>query len=739
MVPLTGYVDRLSARPGDTLAFKVSSAASEPVSARLVRVISADPNPAGLGIREVDLAGRFTATFPSRVQAVHLGSYAEVEAVDPIAALTSVTVVATIWPTTPGRGEQGLISRIGSAGAGFALGLAADGSAEVLIGKAGGEFERVATGTPLEPRAWAVVWASFDAASGELAVGQAPYGRLDEAFVGRSKIAGGRSSLQDRSPLIIAAYAVRPSRGHYNGKIERPAVFDRALGAADIARYVTQQPVAGLVALWDFSREMATRRIIDVGPYGLHGALVNLPARAMTGANWTGREMCWRHAGEQYGAIHFHDDDIQDCGWETDFTFTVPADLRSGIYAMRLRSGAHEDTIPFFVCPPKGRTTADLLIVIPTFTYIVYANHARPDFGPTWRKRWDAWKCNPWNPAEHRDYGLSTYNFHSDGSGIAYSSSLRPVLNWRSGYITYAHERGVSGLRHFQADSHLWAWAEAKGIAFDVLTDQELHEDGVAALKPYRAVLTCSHPEYHTEESLDAYVAYRDQGGRLVYLGGNGFYWRVALSKHWPGAIEIRRAEGGIRAWAAEPGEYYHAFDGAYGGLWRRNGRPPQKLAGVGFTAQGQFEGSYYRRRPDAENPRAAWMLAGVADDRIGDFGFSGGGAAGFELDRADKRLGTPEHALVVASSEGHRQEIWVLVHEEQLTHITTLPGEPIPSLIRADMTFFEAPKGGAVFSTGSITFCGSLPWNGFDNNVSRLLENVVRRFLDPKPFEIPA
>jgi N,N-dimethylformamidase len=33
------------------------------------------------------------------------------------------------------------------------------------------------------------------------------------------------------------------------------------------------------------------------------------------------------------------------------------------------------------------------------------------------------------------------------------------------------------------------------------------------------------------------------------------------------------------------------------------------------------------------------------------------------------------------------------------------------------------------VFSVGSITFCGALPVNGFDNDVSRILDNVVRRF----------
>ena len=47
-----------------------------------------------------------------------------------------------------------------------------------------------------------------------------------------------------------------------------------------------------------------------------------------------------------------------------------------------------------------------------------------------------------------------------------------------------------------------------------------------------------------------------------MYLGGNGFYWRIAFDPELPHVIEVRRAEGGIRTWAAEPGEYYHSFTG---------------------------------------------------------------------------------------------------------------------------------------------------------------------------------
>ncbi|HRD78103.1 MAG TPA: N,N-dimethylformamidase large subunit, partial [Hyphomicrobiaceae bacterium] len=552
----------------------------------------------------------------------------------------------------------------------------------------------------------------------------------------------------DGPVMRIAASGGAEARHHFNGKIEAPALFARGLTDTEIDDMAAGRVPAGLVAAWDFSRDVSSMRIVDTGPAKLDGHLVNLPTRAMAGATWSGREMCWRHAPAEYAAIHFHDDDIYDCGWSTDFTWTVPTGTRSGNYAVRLKAGDAEENIPFFVVPEKGKRTADVVVLVSTFTYTVYHNHTRPEWNtnPAWREAWQsqakAWGAYPHNPGANREYGLSTYNYHTDGSGIAYASWLRPMLTVRSGYITYPDEsvRG-SGLRHMPADTHLTAWLEAKGIAYDVITDLELDEEGIDVLRPYRVVMTGSHPEYHTPRMLDALSAYRDGGGRLMYMGGNGFYWKIARSKHLPAAIEIRRAEGGIRAWAAEVGEYYNAFDGEYGGMWRRNGRPPQNLVGVGFTAQGNFVGSHYRVKAAArKNPRVAWMLAGVDGETIGGFGLSGHGAAGFELDRADKRLGTPEHAVIIASSEGHKPEApWVLVPEEQLTHLVTWSGEPAPDLIRADMTFFETPNNGAVFSTGSITYCGSLPANGYDNPISRLTENVLRRFLEAgQAFEIP-
>ena len=748
MLPVAAYADRLSVRPGEDIAFKVSSQVDGDYEARLVRIVCGDANPKGPGLVEEPVAAAFEGRYRGRSQPVHQGSYVAIAKGADLSGTDGVTFVATVWPTTPGDGKrQGVLSAFDpTTRVGFALAIGEDGSAEARLGSTRGK-----TRGPPGGREWGRSWESRDGARRKLMVGQGRLvrGRLQGRWShAEAEIEPGSAALPPLTmPWTIGALGGHPVRGHFNGKIEAPAVFGRAVAPDGIEAALDAGSTAGgLLARWDFARDFDTVRVTDIGPRGLHGTLVNLPARAMTGATWTGREMCFRHAPAEYGAIHFHADDLYDCGWETDFTWTVPAGTRWGVYAVRLKAGDKEDNVPFFVLPPKGKRTADICVLMSTYTYTVYHNHARPEARTQWwRELWETqaaeWGAYRANAFDHPEYGWSTYNYHTDGSGICHATWLRPMLTMRSGYITYPDEkiRG-SGLRHFPADTHLIAWLEAKGYAYDVITDEELDREGVELLRPYRVVMTGSHPEYHTPAMLDALEAYRDGGGRFMYLGGNGFYWKVARHKELPAAIEIRRGEGGIRAWAAEAGEDYNAFDGEDGGLWRRNGRPPQNLCGVGFTAQGNFVGNHYRVLPEARGSRAAWILEGVTGETFGGYGLSGHGAAGFELDRTDIRLGTPLHAVVLARSEGHEPEApWVLVPEEQLTHLTTIPGKKPAELIHADLTFFEAPNDGAVFSTGSITFCGSLPHNNFENDCSRIIKNVLDRFLDPAAkFPVP-
>ncbi len=90
-------------------------------------------------------------------------------------------------------------------------------------------------------------------------------------------------------------------------------------------------------------------------------------------------------------------------------------------------------------------------------------------------------------------------------------------------------------------------------------------------------------------------------------------------------------------------------------------------------------------------------------------------------------RMSALPHALLLASSEGH-SENYPHVVEEVMFPFPGMDGTQDPQ-VRADIVYFATPNDGAVFSTGSISWCGSLPHNGYDNNVSRITANVLRAF----------
>ena len=317
----------------------------------------------------------------------------------------------------------------------------------------------------------------------------------------------------------------------------------------------------------------------------------------------------------------------------------------------------------------------------------------------------------------------------ADGSGRCMSSMHRPLYTMRPG----AQEEWIDSPHQLPADLHLVDWLEEKGFAYEVLTDHDLHAEGVDALRPYVAVLSGTHAEYWTGPMLDALDAYQQRGGRFVYLSGNGLYWVTAISED--GVIaEVRRAHG-TRAWSALPGESSISLTGEPGDMWRSRGRPPQRYVGVGFAAQGFDVGRPYRRSEASRDPRAAFIFEGVSDEVVGDLPalVCREGAASFEIDRVDHDLGTPAHALVLASATGFSDSYQAAV--EDADAMAPCHGGSVDENVRADMVFYETPNQGAVFSASAIGFCSTLSANGYNNNISRILENVVQAFSCPGPL----
>lgn len=724
---ILAYADRISAAPGETIAFKASCHGVSTYESAIVQLLSPASGPDDAGFREREVQDTH-ATHAGRVQKIHPGSFVKVPAGLELPA--SFTIELHAWPTTPGRQEQALFANwSASDNSGFLLHTSTSGALALTLGD-GRTMATVATGKPLAPLQWYRLVASFDAERRHVRLIQEPISRHGFSAEKRAVVEQSVDVAPPRTvrPLLLAA-SQRTGEGsvakvhmHYNGKIEQPLVRP-GIVVDDVHDHA-----AAPIALWDFARETPTRNIVDVSGNGHDGIVVNQPARAMKGHRWDGSSHDWRQAPDHYGAIHFHDDDLDDAGWETDFVFEVPTGLKSGVYAARLRGGGEETYVPFFVRPGRDTERAPIVFLAPTATYTVYCNNKARFFSPG--TELIRGRILDFDRADlqllYYPLGLSTYCVHTDGSGVCYGSRLRPVTNFRP----------KGRLWNFSEDLFIIDWLERSGIAYDVITDDDLHREGLSLLEPYRTVVTGTHPEYATIEMIDALEAYLGRGGRLMYMGGNGFYWRIAYSPDDPGIIEMRRAEDGTRAWDAEPGEYRMGFTGELGGLWRRQGRPPNMLVGVGFAAQGFDSSVPYRRKAASRDPRASFVFEGVRSEVLGDFGKAGGGAAGEEVDCFDVRLGSPRHGLVLASSENH-SPIFQPANDMILVPHGAIGGQHNPA-IRADMVFFECPNGGAVFSTGSIAYAASLSHNSYDNDIARLTDNVLTRFVDPKPFVMP-
>jgi N,N-dimethylformamidase beta subunit-like, C-terminal len=701
---IVGYCEPLSLRAGERIALHSSSHVPGPAALDVVRLVCGDPTRSGPGFEERPVDTAIEAEVELVEQPLTTGSWGEID-LGGLRPGEHVVVGAHLLATRPHLAQTAWAVLDGHGHVVVAVGV--DGGRLVVTAAGGASAVRA---RPIEPGRWYRVEATISIAGSDVTA----------SIMATTSRSPARDLLE---PDRVAATTVALPAG-WDGAIGRLLLgrdpsgshFDGRLGGLSL-------DVDGEIRRWDLSQAMDTRAIVEVGGLGPDGTLHQLPARAVTGPRWDGSVQAWTVDPSHYDAVHFHADDLYDAGWEPTASLELPPDLPSGIYAFRVRAPHGEDRVPFVVRPARGAPTAAVALLVPTCTYLAYANHRQLIDGTDFIAARRRLRPEHEYVRAHPEVGRSHYEEHADRSGVMFSSRRRPVLNLRPGADGW----------NFTPDTDLDAFLTHTSSGHDVIADEDVHVDGVAALEPYRVVVTGTHPEYWSTAMLDALTAWQQRGGRLMYLGGNGLYWRVAFSEHWPGAMELRRAEDGVRNWQTGPGESYHAFGGEYGGLWRRLGRAPNELVGVGFAAQGFERATHYRVADGARESRAAWILDGVDGDLIGTSGL-GGGAAGQEIDRYDVTLGSPRHAVVLASATEFGPDM--LRTKEEFGGSIAFP-TPDP-FVRADMVFFESPGGGAVFSVGSISWFGALARDGYDNDVARITTNVLRRFADPRPFAVP-
>ena len=551
----------------------VHSAGGAPWSARLVGFEArADGE-----IDTVDLGIEAVSAAPGVAQRIDAGSCVVIDAgpgaYDPAAG---VCCELRIWCRRAPRREATLMGRWHDADrAGFALALRPDMRLIWRLGDGSREWE-LAADEPLEVGAWHAAQAEWEPDGGRASVrstvlasggnvhGYVHLGASERAVRADAQVAPVPPAA---CPLVVGAHVAldtegrRRFGGHFTGKVDGPSI---AIGGE-------------LTGAWDLGAGGGVGgapgdRVPDLTGQGPDAKLRNCPARCVTGAAWSGRETDYRVAPAEYAALHLHEHDLADAEWEPGLVWGVPTDLPSGVYGMQLRSERGDDCIPFVVRPWRSGPRAPIALVLPTATYMAYANdHMAVDAAgaelalahvPVLE---DAHRFL----AEHREYGLALYDQHVDGSAVMYSSRRRPVLSMRHSFCSSSSGR-TWGLK---ADLQLVDWLTRSGYAFDVVTDEDVDREGAALLEPYAAVLTGAHPEYVSTRMADAFEGYVSTGGRMLYLGGNGFWWVTAFHPKQPHLIEVRRGEGGAQ-WDVAPGSLATASRGSLVGSGASAGDP---------------------------------------------------------------------------------------------------------------------------------------------------------------------
>lgn len=676
-LPLTkrmlGYCEPQSASPGDRVGFHVSCTGDVgSYRASLVRMWCGDPKPEGPALRVEEVPSDVEGTYDAVHHPTVPGSHVLVPGVGDVLPVGEVTARILVRPTLRREEPQALVSVgdpwAGDGATGFALVLLPDGT-PALVTPDG----TAPVGDPVPLHAWTTVSATFTA----------------------TPVPG--------APLLVGAALRASGRTHHvAGMVEAPTLL-----VGD-----------GVLAAWDLApRAVDSWTVTDTGPHGLHGTIHNLARRGVRGAAWDGAATDWRDAPEQFAALHLYPDALEDCRWPVAFTLTVP-DVPSGFYAVRLeaRDGSGEvEWIPLFVRPPRGTRTSEIALLVPTATYAAYQCS----------RFW--WEDPIQEMAQDRlvelcaeeqvlvtmpELSLSCYDRYLDGTAVMFSSRRRPNPFLRPGH-------GRAEL--YSSDLYLVDWLRHEGIDVDVITDDDLHHEGRTLIDGYRVLLTGTHPEYQSVAIWDAIAGWIDEGGRMMYLGGNGFFTNVGFSSERPWIMEDRGTLISLLDPEVKAFEAVQAVDGEPGLYFKELGRAPGTLLGVDFVTMG-FDRAYPIVRTEAsDDPALAWVFDGVPGRFIGGRGLLGGGAIGQEWDNA--RYTAEDPRVVVLGTTADTSLVPAVLGSERPYH--------------GDVVLF-ARGAGVVFSTGSMSWCGALGVDGYGGDVAAVTRNVLRTFVSPDPVPLP-
>jgi N,N-dimethylformamidase len=366
----------------------------------------------------------------------------------------------------------------------------------------------------------------------------------------------------------------------------------------------------------------------------------------------------------------------------------VAGPARSGLYYFRASTESGlQFAFPWVVAPAKPQAT--VAVLASNITWNAYNN-----FGG--RSNYIHADGFPPTPTVNARAELKRYN---DTGHFTWSADDYPPLSFDRpepfNHIAFGERiadpiEGRQACHLAPAEWRLLGWLEREGFPYDYYAETQL-DAGVLDLAAYRVLVSPVHPEYWTRRMYDRVKHWVfHEGGRLIYLGGNGLNCEVELLPNGSTVCHNGKLSG-------------LSVEGHGGKDSRLHLRHESEanLLGVVFTPAGAMTGAPYQVRNAGH-----WAFAGTGLKTGDVFGEEclhqrcPGGASGHETDKVSPA--SPKNVRLLAQGLN-------------------------PDDGGAHMVVFETASGGGVFSVGSINYVASLP---VDDHVSRITANVLRKFL---------
>ena len=215
---VVGYADKLSVEPGAAITFMVSSEPGR-FSARLIRLIHGDTNPAGPGYKDAAVESTLDGEYDGGLQELRPGSYIRAAGNAEFDAARDLTLQMWICPTLPEKTVQTIIAK--GNGDGFALRLE-EGRLTLRVGSAA-----ISVDQTVRAGQWYFVSAAYDSASGAARLALEPSWGVTSGLEDHASATLPEGHAWGPGDFLIAAETTAGGDvgNFYNGKIDAPKIF----------------------------------------------------------------------------------------------------------------------------------------------------------------------------------------------------------------------------------------------------------------------------------------------------------------------------------------------------------------------------------------------------------------------------------------------------------------------------------------------------------------------------------